>query len=466
MAYYPYATQFTARYQLISPAGIAAVFNDPLDLNYVGMLTEVSGLDSAEVRESADDLVEADGGVHGNFYFGRRPIILNGKVFGHATIQARDVRLDLARRASLALRGDSVLSWKPATRYENFVINPKFGTASGTATGWTLVTPTGGTMGTTGTAAMPDNGAKFGYHVRFTNAADTTLRAPGIISDYIAINPGSTYNSAADAYIVDNASGTTNGPTITIQWFTNNTGTAASTPTVAATVDDPTLSTRVRPSVSGVAPTDARYCRILLTQPTNVSSDVVDTYWTNVVLTNSASTAFIDPATAGYYWQGNADGSASADFVEMYTTVRRQQPFRESGQWVKDFQIPLVSEYAVFFSTTQKTTSSSAENRGSYPAYPIFAITGAASSPTVTVTTPSGGTQVFVTTGLSLGAGETVEFDMLNHTGVFTAGGRIGQSANRYIDFSTAVFGSFNTGTSTVAVSGGTLVARWRDTWA
>ena len=113
MAYYPYAPAYSDIYTLTSPDGIVAVFNDPLDANYVGMVTEVTGLDSADVRESAEELTEADGGAHGNFYYGRRPIVLNGRVFGHATQQDRAIKLDRLMRASNAMRGDAVLKFKP-----------------------------------------------------------------------------------------------------------------------------------------------------------------------------------------------------------------------------------------------------------------------------------------------------------------------------------------------------------------
>lgn len=270
MAYLPLATEVGAIYTLTSPDGVTAVFNDPGDANYVGMLTDVTGLDSADVRESANDLTEADGGVHGDFYFSRRPITLSGLVFGHGSVQERSRRLDLARRASMALRGDSTLTW----------------------------TPQGG--------------------------------------------------------------------------------------------------------------------------------------------------------------------------VQMFVPVRRQQPFRESGAWVKSFQIALVCQYATLFGTALKTAvaGAPAENQGNYPAYPILAITGSSSNPTVT-----GGGLTFRTTGLTLAAGETVEFDMLNHTGVFTAGTRNGQSANRYIDFALTQWPYLAGGGSvqTFTVTGGgttSLVVKFRDTWA
>lgn len=124
MAYLPYAVEQDAVYTLTGPAAggsVVAVFNNPASGNYVGMLTEITGLDSPEVRESAEDLVEADGGSHGSFYFSRRPIVLNCSVFGHSTIAARSARIDKARRASTALRTDATLSWVTSAGTSMFV---------------------------------------------------------------------------------------------------------------------------------------------------------------------------------------------------------------------------------------------------------------------------------------------------------------------------------------------------------
>jgi hypothetical protein len=280
MAYYPYGPATSDIYTLTSPLGDVAVFNDPTSANYVGMLTEVTGLDSAEVREASEELTEADGGAHGNFFYGRRPIVLTGRVFGHATQADRAVRLDRAIRASNAMRGDAVLSWKP----EN----------------WATVT-----------------------------------------------------------------------------------------------------------------------------------------------------------------------------HIPMQTWVRRQQPLRISGGWVKEFQLALVSEFAQLFSVAVRTTAStangvpvSAENQGSGEAWPVISITGASSSPNVTNTTADPDQTVF-TTGLTLVAGETVQIDTLTHTAAFTAGPRNGQSANRYIDFgATVAWPRLARGTNSfVLAGGGSMVLTWRDTW-
>lgn len=78
---YPVGLEQGARYVLTGPDGTRAVLNDRSDPDFVGFLTAPpSGFDSPDVRESADVVVEGDGGVHGRFYFGRRPWTLAGLI--------------------------------------------------------------------------------------------------------------------------------------------------------------------------------------------------------------------------------------------------------------------------------------------------------------------------------------------------------------------------------------------------
>lgn len=91
--------------------GPRAVFNDTTDADFVGFLNpESSGLDSPDIREDAADKVEDDGGVHGAFFAGRRPVVLQGAITASSATQ-RNERVDKLQRASLALRGDGTLSW-------------------------------------------------------------------------------------------------------------------------------------------------------------------------------------------------------------------------------------------------------------------------------------------------------------------------------------------------------------------
>jgi len=108
------AIQTGTTYVLTGPDGTRAVLNDPSDLDFVGYLDGdggIKGLESPEVRESADVLVEADGGVHGNFYYGRRPIVLTGWIDPDPDQATSNLRQERLFRASNAMRKDAVLTW-------------------------------------------------------------------------------------------------------------------------------------------------------------------------------------------------------------------------------------------------------------------------------------------------------------------------------------------------------------------
>jgi Phage tail protein len=109
----PLGVEWATKYTLIGPDGTIAVFNDSTDPNFVGILSpESSGLDSPEVREDAQDSTEADGGVHGNFFYGRRPVLLQGTIIAISAAQ-RNERVSKLLRASNAMRKDATLKFKP-----------------------------------------------------------------------------------------------------------------------------------------------------------------------------------------------------------------------------------------------------------------------------------------------------------------------------------------------------------------
>ena len=117
----PTGPEVNAKYVLTGPDGTRAVFNDQTDRDFVGMLTEVSGLDSPEVRENADDLVQFDGGIHGDFFYGRRPMTLTGLILNPTSADERNRRMTKLKRASNAMRGDAILQWTLSGGYEQFV---------------------------------------------------------------------------------------------------------------------------------------------------------------------------------------------------------------------------------------------------------------------------------------------------------------------------------------------------------
>lgn len=105
--------EYGAVYELVGPNGARAVFNDDKDPDFVGSLSaESSGLDSADVREDAEDATEADGGVHGNFWYGRRPVVLQGQVSATSKTE-RNNRVAKLKLASNAMRDDARLTWQP-----------------------------------------------------------------------------------------------------------------------------------------------------------------------------------------------------------------------------------------------------------------------------------------------------------------------------------------------------------------
>lgn len=116
------AYELDAIYVLTGPDGQRAVFNDQSDPDYVGVITEVSGLDSPEVRENADNLVQFDGGIHGDFFWGRRPVVLNGLILNPQSPAERNVRQNKLERASAALRGDAELKWTLSGGEQQFIL--------------------------------------------------------------------------------------------------------------------------------------------------------------------------------------------------------------------------------------------------------------------------------------------------------------------------------------------------------
>lgn len=109
-------------YVLTGPDGTRAVVgncdaakNDP---DFVGFLDPENGitglLDTADVRESASDLVQADGGLHGPFYLARRSGTVQGLVLPQSEMPAVNAAVTKLKRATRALRADGVMTWTPS----------------------------------------------------------------------------------------------------------------------------------------------------------------------------------------------------------------------------------------------------------------------------------------------------------------------------------------------------------------
>jgi hypothetical protein len=104
--------ELAAKYVLTTATGSRAVFNDRTDADYVGPLTEHSGFDSPEIREEQENRPGTDGGVHGMFLFGRRPMTMKGKVLNPASAAERAARIAKLQAAVFGcMRADGTLAW-------------------------------------------------------------------------------------------------------------------------------------------------------------------------------------------------------------------------------------------------------------------------------------------------------------------------------------------------------------------
>jgi hypothetical protein len=109
------SVELGAVYTITAPASVdglgeVAVLNDTASANFVGYVTEISGLDSPEVRESADDIPEGDGGIHGSFFYGRRPFTFE-IIFAPDPSASLNTRIDKFFRATNAMRADGTVVW-------------------------------------------------------------------------------------------------------------------------------------------------------------------------------------------------------------------------------------------------------------------------------------------------------------------------------------------------------------------
>lgn len=121
MAVLPNGPQLSVKYTLTGPDGSIAVFNDSTDANYVGAITEVTGFESPEVRDNAENLVGMDGGIHGNFYYGRRPMTMSGTIFNVVSNEDRNKKLTKLIQATNAMQEDATLEWTPEGGEATFV---------------------------------------------------------------------------------------------------------------------------------------------------------------------------------------------------------------------------------------------------------------------------------------------------------------------------------------------------------
>lgn len=89
--------------------------NNPLSANQVGLVTDVTGLDSPGVRENAQINVAGDGGYHGPFFRDRRPWTISGVIVPQFPLSSRDAAQEKIEAVmGAAMRGDGILVWYPS----------------------------------------------------------------------------------------------------------------------------------------------------------------------------------------------------------------------------------------------------------------------------------------------------------------------------------------------------------------
>lgn len=116
----PIGVEHGLKYTIVGPDGTRAVLNDTTDADFVGFLTPrdsggVTGLERANVRENADTLPDADGGVHGIFRRDRLSFTLQGIIPPDTGTDSWVGRQAKLLRATDALASDATLQWTPSS---------------------------------------------------------------------------------------------------------------------------------------------------------------------------------------------------------------------------------------------------------------------------------------------------------------------------------------------------------------
>lgn len=477
-----------ARYVLTGPDGTRAVFNDRTDTAFVGFLTAPpSGLDAAEVRESSDLLVEADGGIHGAFYLGRRPFALEGII--DPTPGALDYAEVLTPLAT------------------NLVANPS---AEVNVAGWVASSTAGAT--TPASLAQIADGTfgegPFAFRITGTNAADTTARnfiaATAAGTAGIPVLPTTTYSLSVDVRLVAGALAAgyvswydAAGAILSAGQINTNTRTGTGTDTLTLT---------------GPSPVGAAYAQIVVYAQVSTASATVDFRFDLVTFTATAapqrftgatSPSGIEQRTA---WTGTAHASTSTLYAVTRRTLeagevanrrinrlqrasralradsrlewqpstapavrvtgRRAQPLRVTGRLPKTFSLSMVADDPRIYGQAVKTaagtisaTAFNVVNAGNSATPATVTVRGALGSPLLIT---NGGRTVRL--NITLVANDVLVVDLA--AGLVTLNG-----ANRYdaVDFAQTAFWELDPGTNSVTVSAAsgtaTYEVAWRDAW-
>lgn len=470
--------QFGVPFTVVGPDGTRAVFNNPADPDYVGFLTDVSGLDSAEVRENAEVVAGDDGGIHGDFFYGRRPIVFEGMIdnrpgtnhwaYGNYTEVAR-----------------------------NLVPNPGMEYDSG-LTGWTR--DTGTTSAMTRVSTNKHSGT---YAMQLTRIAGSTgdVWASTSLTSRFTVTPGSQWTASMWTYGASN-------PKIDIDWYN------AAGSVIGSSIAAPT----------GVATTSWQRTTVTASAPASAVSAVAwvgaggvlasGTILADDVLFQAGSlTDYFDgttyPATGGLYlssWAGVAHQSQSILYsgqevplssnvvrnlratklqrafnamrrdtsirwtpeggIEQQITVRRQQPLRITGAFNKTFQAAVVAaDYRIYSAALKEqrfspNVSGVLTTLGSTSTMPVITINGPVTNPDIRNQSNGGITKLTYT----LTSGNSIVIDYEAKTI------KLNGTTNIYsaMDFPTSNWWELDPGPNTLLLNGtgtGNMLVSWNDAW-
>lgn len=114
------SVETNATFTITAPAGvdgyeeIAQLNGATTDTNFVGYLNDLTF--AREVRESADNLVEGHGGIHGSFYSGRLVFSMEIELKRAATFALSNARYEKLFAALNAMTADGTISWTESGR--------------------------------------------------------------------------------------------------------------------------------------------------------------------------------------------------------------------------------------------------------------------------------------------------------------------------------------------------------------
>lgn len=117
------AIELGAPYYVYNPAqNDYFALNVPNDPNFVGYVTEVTGLDDAGVRENAQVVVAGDGGYHGPFWRDRRPWTISGFIVPNFPTSVRSAAVEhIEKVMGQCMRADGFLQWVPSDGVRKYV---------------------------------------------------------------------------------------------------------------------------------------------------------------------------------------------------------------------------------------------------------------------------------------------------------------------------------------------------------